>query len=343
MINNIPPNITSKVGKNLYTISNHPICIIKQKIYDFFDGKREIFEDLNPYVDIQMNFDDLLISEDHPSRSKSDTFYFNERTVLRTHTSAHQNNLLVKGHRRFLVTGDVYRKDEIDSSHYPVFHQTEGVCIFENGEDALEELKTTLGGLVEHLFPGCEYRFNDDTFPFTDPSCEVEVKFNNKWLEVLGAGVVHQDIMYNCGIGDKTGWAFGLGLERLAMVLFQIPDIRYFWTIDDRFLKQFDNGGEGVIFIPYSKYPPCKRDISFWLSDKFNYNDFCEIIRELGRDLVEEIELVDEFKRKSDNKESKCYRITYRSNDRSLTNEEIDSIQNNARKQIEENLQVEIR
>ena len=129
------------------------------------------------------------------------------------------------------------------------------------------DLKQVLTGLCKHLFgQDIEMRWNSDYFPFTDPSFEVEVKYMGQWLEVLGSGVIHDQVLTNAGISvhDKIGWAFGLGLERLAMILFAIPDIRLFWTQDERFLSQFR---EGTItkFEPYSKYPPCYKDVSFWI------------------------------------------------------------------------------
>jgi phenylalanyl-tRNA synthetase alpha chain len=127
---NIGPSIEAKIGRNLHNKKNHPIEIIKRKIYEYFnelDGYDFAkFDDLPPYVNVSDNFDKLLIPKDHPARSRSDTYYINKDTVLRTQTSAHQNELLAQGHQNFLVTGDVYRKDEIDKSHYPVFHQMEG-------------------------------------------------------------------------------------------------------------------------------------------------------------------------------------------------------------------------
>ena len=120
---NIPKSIEEKIGKNLHKQHNHPIEIVKKKILDYFksleDYKFDIFEDLLPFVSVEDNFDKLLIPKDHVARSKSDTYYINESTVLRTHTSAHQNELLAKGYKSFLVIGDVYRKDEINMTHYP--------------------------------------------------------------------------------------------------------------------------------------------------------------------------------------------------------------------------------
>lgn len=343
MKSNITPKIKTKLGKNLHNKKNHPIEIVKNKIYDYFGKEFKKFDFLNPVVNIENNFDRLLIEKDHPSRRTSDTYYVDDENVLRTHTSAHQSELLEQGHRKFLVTGDVYRKDEIDKSHYPVFHQTEGVCIVDDNQNPEIELKKVLSGLIEHLFPNCEYRFSEDYFPFTEPSFEAEVKFNDRWLEILGCGVVHEKILESCKLKDKKGWAFGLGLERLAMVLFNIPDIRYFWTEDERFLKQFENG-KSVKFQSYSKYPPIVRDISFWVNgNDFCYNSFCEILREIDDDLIEDINLVDEFIHPKTEKTSMCYRITYRSNDKSLTSGEIELLQNSIKEKIASKLKIEIR
>jgi phenylalanyl-tRNA synthetase alpha chain len=329
--NNIPNSISEKIGKNLHLKTNHPIKIIKDKIYFYFNKISENdknhfieFDKLPSKVEIENNFDLLLIAKDHPSRSMSDTYYFDSNHVLRTHTSAHQNELLKKGFNKFLVTGDVYRKDAIDKTHYPIFHQMEGVKIVDNEIEVVDDLKKTLSGLIEYLFPNCQYRFNSDYFPFTDPSFEVEVFFEGKWLEVLGCGKIHKEILSNCGLSDKQGWAFGLGLERLAMIFFDINDIRYFWSEDERFLSQFSDG-EITKFKEYSKFPSSARDFSFWIDLKeFDENGFFEIIRDNGRDLIENVSLIDEFKKEE--KISRMYRITFQSNDRSLTNEEINII-----------------
>ena len=322
---NIPLTIKNKIGKNLYQIPNHPICIIKNKIYDYFQNSREIIENVKPYVDIQSNFDDLLIPKDHPSRSKSDTFYLDENTVLRTHTSAHQTKFMRAGKKNFLVTGDVYRKDEIDAFHYPVFHQMEGVSILSNEIDPLEVcdvIRRDLGGLIEFLFPNCEYKFVDTYFPFTEPSCEVEVFLNGKWVEVLGAGVIRKQIIENCGLGNVSGWAFGLGLERLAMIFFEIPDIRYFWTDDERFKNQFQIG-QITKFKEYSKYPSAIRDISFYYKEPFAYNDFYTILSDSCENLVSKTELLDEFTNPKTNQKSFSFRIHFESLEKTLTSEEI--------------------
>lgn len=342
MESNITPGISSKMGKNLHNTKNHPLEIIKRKIYDYFGNQFNKFDNLSPVVKIEENFDKLLIPKDHPARSLSDTYYKDENHVLRTHTSAHQNELLISGNRKFLVTGDVYRKDDIDASHYPVFHQMEGVCVVEDGQNAQEELKNVLSGLIDVLFPGCEYRFKEDYFPFTHPSFEVEVMFQEKWLEVLGCGIVQPKIMENCGLSDKTAWAFGLGLERLAMILFKIPDIRYFWTDDERFKNQFTTD-DIIEFKPYSSFPPITRDIAFWTPEGFSQNNFSEIVRETGGDIVENVSIVDEFTHPKTGRSSKCYRIVYRSNERTLTNEEVNEIDETIKNISIEKLCIEIR
>ena len=352
---NVPINIANRVGVNLHLQVNHPLNIIKQKIESYWqsrardcfkgdDNKFEVFDNFSPIVSTNDNFDLLLIPTDHVSRSKSDTYYLDEETVLRTHTSAHQLALL-SNHEQFLVSGDVYRRDEIDSSHYPIFHQMEGVRMFDqsvNIEDVEKDLKEGLEGMAKMLFGEHQMRWVDAYFPFTEPSFELEVFYEGEWLEVLGCGVIQKQIVSSAGRGNNPGWAFGLGLERLAMVLFGIPDIRLFWTTDPRFHDQFTSG-EIVTFQPYSKYPPCLKDISFWTPDMFHTNDFNELVRNVAGDLVEKVELIDEFVHPKTNRVSNCFRITYRSMDRSLTNEEIDALQEQVREIAKQKLRVELR
>lgn len=132
------------------------------------------------------------------------------------------------------------------------------------------------------------------------------------------------------------------GLERLALVLFDIPDIRLFWTDDARFHSQFRSGKIDK-FKPYSKFPPCIKDISFWVPSTFHPNDLYEVIRSIGGDLIESVSLVDKFTHPKTNKDSHCYRINYRSMDRSLTNEEINALQESVRQQVVDKLNVELR
>ena len=378
--NNVPESILPKIGRNLHLQKHHPLNVVKKRIEDYCQifasskygklqggGARQfqLYDSLPPLVDPKSCFDDLLVKADHVSRRPSDTYYLDDDTLLRTHTSAHQCQLISSGAHMFLCSGDVYRRDEIDASHYPVFHQMEGVKVFDPSElpqndraasSAIIEadLKELLTGLAVHLFGDVEMRWNSDYFPFTDPSFELEVNFNGQWLEVLGCGVIHHEVMENAGKKDMQGWAFGLGLERLAMVLFKIPDIRLFWTNDERFHSQFvglsDDPHKCVSFVSYSKYPSCYKDVSFWLPQNMggtgtplHVNDIYEVIRNVAGDLVERVDLFDEFTNKKTGRTSHAYRITYRHMDRSLTNTEVDDVQFKLRDCLVESLKVELR
>jgi phenylalanyl-tRNA synthetase alpha chain len=355
---NITPKIIEKINKNIHLRNNHPLNTIKKLVEKYFittQPEFKIFDRFHPKVTTKQNFDDLLIPLDHVSRRMSDTYYYDKDTVLRTHTTAHQVELIKQGHKAFLVTGDVYRRDDIDATHYPVFHQMDGVKIFKRGDEigseftTLEkfvenELKKDLEGVVKTIFGSdAQMKWINEYFPFTDPSLELEVLFNGEWMEVLGCGVIRRQILQNSGYDPDqyVGYAFGLGLERLAMRLFDIPDIRLFWSEDERFLSQFK--GDIVKFMPYSKYPACYKDISFWIPEKYNDNDFYELVRDIAGDLVENVKIVDQFVHPKTNKTSKCYRINYRSMDRSLTNEEIDHLQFQLRDRVEKSLGVTLR
>ena len=392
----VTPAIIAKVGRNLHCVPNHPINIIKQRIVHHFhktytnrtgNAIYAHFDNVSPIVTTEQNFDSLLVARDHVTRSKNDNYYINSMTMLRAHTSAHQRDFIRMGCNQFLVTGDVYRRDEIDSSHYPIFHQMEGVCLFSreelfksNGGESSElvlfemdpnsqvetsekqaphtvdavkmmefNLKETLIKLMKELFGNdIETRWTSCYFPFTHPSYELEIKFQGEWMEMLGSGIMRQSILENGGVTDGIGWAFGLGLDRLAMLLFDIPDIRLFWSEDERFIEQFSSVGldpkTNIKFKPFSKYPPCYKDIAFWLpEEKFSENDFHEVVRSSAGDLVEKVELIDKFVHPKTERVSHCYRITYRSMDRNVTNEEINVIQNQIRKLAVDELRVELR
>lgn len=325
-VSNIPKSITIKQSYKLHNKIGTPINLIKQRIYYYLINntaiKFNIFDELSEIVSTTDNFDLLLIPKNHPSRSTSDTYYVDNGKVLRTHTSAHQNELLKKGETSFLVTGDVYRKDEIDKFHFPIFHQMEGVNIVDDDVNPEDDLKNVLTGLVEFLFPKKVYRFNSDYFPFTDPSYEVEVLLENKWVEILGCGVIQQQILLNNGI-NKKGWAFGLGLERLAMIFYNVPDIRLFWSENEKFTSQFKNIScfDNVQFKPYPKLDSETRDIAFWLPNNEieiienkviwkKENDFYDIVRNNFDTNIENVELIDEFYHPKKKQYSRCYRMT---------------------------------
>jgi phenylalanyl-tRNA synthetase alpha chain len=355
---NVTPKLLELSSRKLYKDPGHPLGILKNQIYSFFDTKYPsiftVYEDFPPKVTTTQNFDYLLIPKDHVSRTPSDTYYFDETHLLRTHTSAHQIEALRKTNA-FLITGDVYRRDEIDATHYPVFHQMEGVRIWnlndlgvkdyhEAQQKSLQDLKDVLERLTWFIFGhGAEIRWIEAYFPFTHPSLELEVFYQGNWMEILGCGVVERGVLKNAGKDENTvGWAFGIGLERWAMRLFEIPDIRLFWSKDPRFLDQFSENKGITKFKPYSKYPLCYKDISFWIEPGFVENDFYEVVRDIGGDLIERVQKIDEFTNKQ-NKTSICYRINYRSMDRSLTNEEIDEVQIKIRQQLPNKLPVQLR
>ncbi|XP_028142194.2 probable phenylalanine--tRNA ligase, mitochondrial [Diabrotica virgifera virgifera] len=370
---NITDKVSGYIGRNIYLQPSNPLNLVRQRLVNYFYKKYvnrrgnpifSIHDNLPPIVNVTQNFDSLLIPKDHPSRNKSDCYYINKKFLLRAHMTAHQSELIQSGLNNFLIIGDVYRRDEIDRTHYPVFHQVDAVRlrsrnqifsddnlnIFEEGTNtaftgnqekqachSLEavkvvefELKDTLVGLAKALFKeNTKYRWVDTTFPFTQPSWELEVFHNDEWIEVLGCGIMQQAILNNAGVHDKIGWAFGLGLERIAMCLYQIPDIRLFWSSDSGFLNQFKNKNvnDDIIYTPISQYPQCKNDLSFWLPPgEFSANDFYDLARNIGGDLIEQIELIDEFKHPKTGKVSHCYRITYRHMEKTLTQEEVSVI-----------------
>jgi len=202
-------------------------------------------------------------------------------------------------------------------------------------------------------------RWIETYFPFTSPSWELEVFWQDDWLELLGCGVVKQDLLINSGVPDQLGWAFGVGLERVAMLLFSIPDIRLFWSQDPRFLSQFSSSPSKAVgrFVPFSKYPACYKDVAFWLrsssssaggglrsnSQDFHENDVMEIVRDVGGDLVEDVKLVDGFTHPKTGRKSLCYRINYRSLERTLKNEEANELHELVRSRLVEKMGVELR
>ncbi|GAV02847.1 hypothetical protein RvY_13361 [Ramazzottius varieornatus] len=382
---NVTPRISSFVGKNIYLRKNHPLWLIKERIIAYFNWRYPgryspaftVVDNLSPVVTTEQNFDSILVPADHVSRSKSDSYYVNKSHLLRAHTSAHQSDLLRSGFREFLVVGDVYRRDEINATHYPVFHQMEGVrlryahelrddpdfkaikspaevrspgCQESHTEEAAavmeKDLKGCLEGLVKSLFgQKVELRWNESFFPFTHPSWEMEVKYNNEWLELLGCGIMEQKILNNAGIHDQIGWACGIGLERIAMRLYEIPDIRLFWSEDSGFLSQFevDNIRKLIKYKAVSQFPQCTNDVSFWIPEHFEKNDFYELVRDCGGELVEQVKIIDEFTHPKSGRKSLCYRIIYRHMEKTLTKDKANSIHKNIEKIAVDKLGVQIR
>ncbi|MDH5501204.1 MAG: phenylalanine--tRNA ligase subunit alpha [Gammaproteobacteria bacterium] len=188
------------------------------------------------------NFTALNIPENHPARAMHDTFYFPGGKLLRTHTSPVQIRSIVEEGvpMRIIAPGRVYRCDS-DQTHTPMFHQVEGLVIDENVSFA--NLKAVLHEFVEAFFERkAELRFRPSYFPFTEPSAEVDMRWGEgKWLEILGCGMVHPNVLESAGVDSEkyTGYAFGIGIERLAMLRYGVSDLRTFFENDLRFLRQF--------------------------------------------------------------------------------------------------------
>ena len=243
-------------GKAVKLGHKHPMYIALDEIKDIFVGMGFTVLD-GPEVELaEYNFDRLNADEGHPSRDWSDTFYFDEdsRVMLRSQTSPMQVRAMdtMPLPIRIIAPGRVYRKDEVDATHSPMFHQVEGMVI-DKGV-TMADLKGTLNTVVEQLYgKGTKTRFRPHHFPFTEPSCEMDVQCHKcggvgcptckgeGWIELLGAGMVHPRVLEMAGIDPNvySGWAFGMGLERTAMRRFKIADLRLIFENDVSFLEQF--------------------------------------------------------------------------------------------------------
>lgn len=417
----------SATSRKLHLQKDHPVSITRHIIERVFPGPTyKYYNTFHPVVSVQENFDSLGFPPDHPGRARSDTYYINESTLLRTHTSAHEAAIFQANQSNgYLISADVYRRDEVDRSHYPVFHQMEGARLWDRSrvpnrdvaaavwadlenlpkhnikvedpnpphhpernplqtehhspaeaEAIAAHLKRSLEAAVVEIFTRAKaaaargdpdykdeplrIRWVEAYFPFTSPSWELEVYYQGDWLEVLGCGVTQQSMYINAGQPQQLGWAFGIGLERIAMLLFDIPDIRLFWSKDQRFLSQFSGVSDNLDlvrrFVPFSKHPVCYKDVSFWLrstsaaggntkasAHDFHTNDFMEVVRSVAGDVVEDVKLVDEFTHPKTGRKSMCFRINYRSLERTLSNAETNKMHDEVTKALVDQFGVEIR
>lgn len=229
-------------GRGQHSGGLHPITLTLQKIENLFTQIGFEIVDGPEIEDDFHNFEALNIPAHHPARAMHDTFYFKDNTLLRTHTSSVQIRVMQerKPPLRFIAPGRVYRCDS-DMTHTPMFHQVEGLLIDEHVTFA--QLKGLLKNFLEQFFERpLQVRFRPSYFPFTEPSAEVDIMGDNGWLEVLGCGMVHPKVLENVGIDSTryTGLAFGMGVERLAMLQYGIDDLRIFFENDLKFLKQFN-------------------------------------------------------------------------------------------------------
>ena len=244
-LNEVPEKIDLDVpARHHNNGSHHPISLIIKKIENIF---LEYGFDIHDGPEIETehyNFESLNIAKNHPARDMHDTFYFDSQLLLRTHTSSVQIHAMETSNAPFrvLAPGRVYRCDS-DPTHSPMFHQIEGLCV--DTDITFSNLKWILNNFIKEFFnsKSIKTRFRPSYFPFTEPSAEMDIMFNGKWLEVLGCGMVHPNVLKNVNIDPKkySGFAFGLGIERFAMLAYQIKDLRIFFENDINFLEQFKN------------------------------------------------------------------------------------------------------
>ncbi|WWO95310.1 MAG: phenylalanine--tRNA ligase subunit alpha [Candidatus Dasytiphilus stammeri] len=244
ILDNKNPIDISLPGRGIKTGGIHPITSIIDRIEKIFYGLGFELATGPEIEDCYHNFDALNISLHHPARTEHDTFWFNDTYLLRTQMSGVQIRIMKtqKPPIKIIASGKVYRKDN-DKTHTPMFHQTEGLIV--DQDISFSHLKTILCNFLKIFFdkPNLKIRFRPSYFPFTEPSAEIDIiSKEKKWIEVLGCGMVHPNVLNKVGISADTysGLAFGMGIERLAMLYYEISDLRQFYENDLRFLKQFN-------------------------------------------------------------------------------------------------------
>lgn len=343
---------------DLTRIEGSPIRELVKRILALPDFKDFAVLKVPEIVPADVSFDLFNFPPDHPARSGSDTYFVDKSYVLRTHTTImwYYHLRLPETKKKIaagesvglLAYGKVYRKDEIDRNHMNVFHQMDGLYICRREEKVIGalELEDILIKIAQAIYgKDIRYRFNKDFFPYTDPSLEMEIEVRGRWVEVLGSGVAHPKVLDNLGVDSKVynGWAFGFGLERLAILSMDLPDIRLLWSEDPRVKKQLKLGQK---YKEVSKYPPITRDISFVVNAEFTPNDYFDLIRDVGGDLIEEVSLLDKYEnleKFGKGKVSYTYRIIYRSNERTLRDEEVTPLQEKIVKETARQFKAEVR
>lgn len=241
-------------GEKIRSGHCHPLALVQRQLEDIFLGMGYSIVD-GPEVELDYyNFQALNIPKDHPARDTQDTFYITDNILLRSQTSPVQARVMEKTQPpiKIISPGRVYRSDAVDATHSPLFHQLEGLVIDKN--ITMGDLKGTLEMFAKRMFgEETRIRFRPHHFPFTEPSAEVDVSCfvcggkgcrlckGEGWIEVLGAGMVHPNVLRNCGIDPEvySGFAFGLGVERIALLKYHINDMRLLYENDVRFLSQF--------------------------------------------------------------------------------------------------------
>ena len=344
------PDLSRTEGSPLHEIVNRILAIPDYKDFDDIETSE--------IVSTEITFDLFGFAKDHPARSRSDTYYVDDNHILRTHTTIMwyyylrdkdvQERMKMGEAVGCFSYGKVYRKDEIDRKHMNAFHQIDSWYLAPKDKQILgkADLEHALANIAKAVIgPQVKYRFNEDSFPYTDPSIDMEVEVNGQWIELCGAGVVKGSVLDLLGVDSSkwTGWAMGPGLERFAMMSMELPDVRLLWSDDPRVKSQLKLGQK---FKEVSKFPSSTRDISFVVSDDFIPNNYFDLIRDIGGDLIEQVELKDKYENEAKfgkGKVSYTYRITYRSLGHTLTNKEVDAIQKQVYNQTKELYKAELR
>ncbi len=321
-----------------------PLKNVIETVIDHSSFKNFDIIDTPEIISPEVVFDLFNFPKDHPARSASDTYYVGDKHILRPHTSLMwkyyfdiqevKEKLEKHGSVGALSYGKVYRRDEIDWQHSNILHQFDGLFVCRKDIKNIDQsdLENICSEVTRSLLGNdMKESFAVDTFPYTDPSIEMNVEWGDKMVEVNGAGIVHPQVLKNLGIDGNiyNGWAFGFGVDRLAMLKMKIPDIRLLRSSDERVTKQLKDINK--TYEPVSKYPPSVRDISFIVDKKsFNLNAYYESVREtIGREYVEEVKIIDEYEddeKFGENKISYTFRVTYRHLARTLTNIEVNDM-----------------
>jgi phenylalanyl-tRNA synthetase alpha chain len=229
-------------GRKVSTARKHPLIKVADEIKAIFTSFGFTIED-GPEIETDYyNFEALNIPKNHPARAMQDTLYVTDDIVLRTHTSPVQIRVMEEQEPpiRIIAPGRVYRRDTPDATHSPFFHQVEGLMV---GEDVtFADMKGVIQAFAHRIFgKDAKVRFRPSYFPFTEPSAEYDVWFNGKWMEISGCGMVHPNVFRAVGVDPEkySGYAFGMGIDRVAMLKYGVDDIRLFFENDMRFLNQF--------------------------------------------------------------------------------------------------------
>src|SRR3989344_4047494 len=310
------PDLSRTPGNPLHEIVQRVMSVEGMKNLDVIE--------IPEIISTNILFDLFNMPSGHPARSTSDTYYVDPEHVLRTHDTVFWYYYLQDEGIKAKIAkqepigaacyGKVYRKDEIDRKHMNVFHQIGGLYLVPDSVRTItpDDLKKVLSDIGRSIFgQDTEFRFYEHTFPYTDPSFEMEAWVNGQWMEMVGSGLARKSVLANFGLTGYNGWAFGFGMERLAMASMELPEIRLLWSQDERGKRQLKLGQK---YQEVSKYPAITRDISFIVAADFIPNNYFDLIRDLGGDLIEEVALLDKFENEAKfgaGKISYTYRIVY--------------------------------